>query len=87
MCLLMSYLYLSILVKSHHTQGSIMIGTALSDKDQKKILYKLNNTDDPWTCAHGRPTMSHVTNIIEQLIDDDDALKSQFSARSSSEDC
>jgi len=64
-----------------------MIGTALSDKDQKKILYKLNNTDDPWTCAHGRPTMSHVTNIIEQLIDDDDALKSQFSARSSSEDC
>ena len=57
-----------------------MIGTALSDKDQKKILEKLDKTEDPWTCAHGRPTISHVRNIVQQLKDDDEALSSHFTA-------
>jgi hypothetical protein len=35
-------------------QKSIMIGTALSHKEQREILKKLEKTDDPWTCAHGR---------------------------------
>ena len=72
---------------SRACRGSIMIGTALSDKDQKKILHKLDSTDDPWTCAHGRPTMSHVSCLSQQLKDDDDALASHYTAGGSSEDC
>jgi len=72
---------------SRACRGSIMIGTALSDKEQKKILNKLDSTDDPWTCAHGRPTMSHVSNVSQQLKDDDVALASYYSACGSSEYC
>jgi len=43
-----------------------MIGTALSDKDHEKILNKLDGTDDPWTCAHGRPPMRHVICLSKQ---------------------
>ena len=38
----------------HYFQGSIMIGTALSHKEQMNILDKLDKTDIPWNCAHGR---------------------------------
>ncbi len=31
-----------------------MIGTALSEKEQMDILNKLDKTDVPWNCAHGR---------------------------------
>jgi DNA mismatch repair ATPase MutL len=31
-----------------------MIGTALSEKEQIEILNKLDKTDVPWNCAHGR---------------------------------
>ena len=33
---------------------SIMIGTALSGKEQRDILKKLVKTEVPWNCAHGR---------------------------------
>lgn len=72
---------------SRACRGSIMIGTALSDKDQKKILKKLDVTDDPWTCAHGRPTMSHVSCLSKQLKEDDDALTIHYTAGGSSESC
>ena len=72
---------------SRACRGSIMIGTALSDKDQRKILNKLDKTDDPWTCAHGRPTMSHVSRIAEQLKDDNESLVAHYSAGGPSEDC
>ncbi|KAK1743885.1 mismatch repair endonuclease PMS2 [Skeletonema marinoi] len=45
---------------SRACRGSIMIGTALSDKDQKKILNKLDGTDDPWTV----PTADHNSDIF-----------------------
>lgn len=35
-----------------------MIGTALSSKEQTEILKKLDKTDIPWNCAHGR--VSHI---------------------------
>lgn len=31
-----------------------MIGTALSHKEQTAILKKLDQTEVPWNCAHGR---------------------------------
>mmetsp|Transcript_30321 Transcript_30321/g.44583 ORF Transcript_30321/g.44583 Transcript_30321/m.44583 type:complete len:84 (-) Transcript_30321:246-497(-) len=76
-----------IIFASRACRGSIMIGTALSDKDQKKILNKLDGTDDPWTCAHGRPTMCHVSCLSKQLKDDDDELTLHYTAGGSSEDC
>jgi DNA mismatch repair protein PMS2 len=39
---------------SRACRGSIMIGTALSHKEQVNILKKLDKTDIPWNCAHGR---------------------------------
>eukprot|EP00957_Ditylum_brightwellii_P027825 2103642-Ditylum_brightwellii.AAC.1 len=55
-----------IIFASRACRGSIMIGTALSDKDHEKILNKLDGTDDPWTCAHGRPPMRHVICLSKQ---------------------
>jgi DNA mismatch repair protein PMS2 len=72
---------------SRACRGSIMIGTALSDKDQKKILNKLDGTDDPWNCAHGCTTMCHVSCLSKQLKDDDDELTLHDTAGGSSEDC
>ncbi|KAL7506782.1 hypothetical protein ACHAXN_004013 [Cyclotella atomus] len=39
---------------SRACRRSIMIGTALSQKEQTGILKKLYNTEVPWNCAHGR---------------------------------
>lgn len=39
---------------SRACRGSIMIGKALSHKEQVNILKKLDKTDIPWNCAHGR---------------------------------
>jgi len=61
---------------SRACRGSIMIGTALSEKEQINILNKLDKTDIPWNCAHGRPTMSHIRSLIECLIDDDNVMLS-----------
>mmetsp|Transcript_37464 Transcript_37464/g.80864 ORF Transcript_37464/g.80864 Transcript_37464/m.80864 type:complete len:734 (-) Transcript_37464:328-2529(-) len=56
---------------SRACRGSIMIGTALSHKEQMDILTKLDKTDIPWNCAHGRPTMSHIRSLTECLLGDD----------------
>jgi DNA mismatch repair protein PMS2 len=61
---------------SRACRGSIMIGTALSEKEHMNILNKLDKTDIPWNCAHGRPTMSHIRSLIECLIDDDNVMLS-----------
>jgi DNA mismatch repair ATPase MutL len=61
---------------SRACRGSIMIGTALSEKEQVEILNKLDKTDVPWNCAHGRPTMSHIRSLTECLITDDDEMVS-----------
>ena len=55
-------------------QGSIMIGDALSHKEQTAILKNLYTTDNPWSCAHGRPTMSHIRSLAKILMEDDDAM-------------
>ena len=58
---------------SRACRSSIMIGTALSHKEQLNILKKLDQTDIPWNCAHGRPTMSHIRSLVKCLREDDDA--------------
>eukprot|EP00804_Cyclotella_cryptica_P022970 CCRYP_014984-RB/>CCRYP_014984-RB protein AED:0.07 eAED:0.07 QI:374/1/1/1/0.75/0.8/5/452/1103 len=56
---------------SRACRKSIMIGTALSSKEQLEILKKLEKTDVPWNCAHGRPTISHIRNLAQSLLNDD----------------
>ncbi|KAL7535382.1 hypothetical protein ACHAXR_006452, partial [Thalassiosira sp. AJA248-18] len=59
---------------SRACRGSIMIGTALSHKEQVNVLKRLDKTDIPWNCAHGRPTMSHIRSLTKCLLDDDDSI-------------
>ncbi|KAL9184759.1 hypothetical protein ACHAXT_012729 [Thalassiosira profunda] len=59
---------------SRACRSSIMIGTALSDKEQANVLAKLEKTEVPWNCAHGRPTMSHVRSLAKTLIEDEEAI-------------
>jgi len=59
---------------SRACRGSIMIGTALSKNEQEGILKKLDKTEIPWNCAHGRPTMSHIRNLTKSLVDDDNDI-------------
>lgn len=52
-----------------------MIGQNLTHKEQMNILAKLDKTDIPWNCAHGRPTMSHIRSLVETLLEDDDCTE------------
>lgn len=36
---------------------SIMIGDDLSRQDMAKVIQRMAETSNPWTCAHGRPTV------------------------------
>lgn len=67
---------------SRACRGSIMIGMALSHKEQESILKKLDKTDIPWNCAHGRPTMSHVRSLTECLLDDNEAIAAHVASPS-----
>lgn len=55
---------------SRACRASIMIGTALSKKEMRKLVEKMEEVDLPWSCAHGRPTMRHVKDIRDILIED-----------------
>jgi len=55
---------------SRACRSSIMIGTALSQKEMEKVVKRLDDMDDPWSCAHGRPTMSHVGNLHRILMEE-----------------
>ena len=56
---------------SRACRTSVMIGTALSQKEMSNVVQKLAYVDMPWTCAHGRPTMRHVSNVLPILLMDE----------------
>jgi len=56
---------------SRACRTSIMIGTALSQKEMSTIVQKLAQVDMPWNCPHGRPTMRHVANVLPILLKDE----------------
>lgn len=56
---------------SRACRGSIMIGRALSSTEMQRIIAHLGEMDHPFTCAHGRPTMQHVSNIGPLLRQDE----------------
>lgn len=56
---------------SRACRSSVMIGTALSEREMEKIVRRLADVDQPWTCAHGRPTMRHVGEVLSVLQQDE----------------
>jgi len=56
---------------SRACRSSIMIGEALSEKQMDELIKKLHEVDEPWTCAHGRPTIRHIKDLVDTMIDDE----------------
>uniref|UniRef100_A0A1B6EBR8 MutL C-terminal dimerisation domain-containing protein n=1 Tax=Clastoptera arizonana TaxID=38151 RepID=A0A1B6EBR8_9HEMI len=48
---------------SRACRKSVMIGTALSHSDMKRLISNMGNIEHPWNCPHGRPTMRHLLNL------------------------
>nr|XP_021181434.2 mismatch repair endonuclease PMS2 [Helicoverpa armigera] len=48
---------------SRACRKSVMIGTALSKADMKKLVDHMAEIDKPWNCPHGRPTIRHLVNL------------------------
>jgi DNA mismatch repair ATPase MutL len=56
---------------SRACRTSIMIGTSLSHKEMEKVVQRLADMEHPWSCAHGRPTMRHVGNVLPLFLADE----------------
>lgn len=56
---------------SRACRSSIMIGDALSQKKMEEVVKRLCSMDQPWTCAHGRPTVKHIRDLLDELIQDE----------------
>ncbi|XP_074518976.1 mismatch repair endonuclease PMS2 [Halichoeres trimaculatus] len=48
---------------SRACRKSVMIGTALSATEMKKLVVHMGEIEHPWNCPHGRPTMRHLANL------------------------
>ena len=42
---------------------SIMVGTALTNAQMRRVVGHMGEMEHPWNCPHGRPTMRHVVNL------------------------
>eukprot|EP00049_Salpingoeca_infusionum_P004419 m.79081 g.79081 ORF g.79081 m.79081 type:complete len:297 (+) comp12557_c0_seq1:1569-2459(+) len=58
---------LSSMFASRACRSSIMIGTALTKRTMQQILQHMNQTEQPWNCPHGRPTMRHLASVSDLL--------------------
>ena len=56
---------------SRACRSSIMIGTALSKNEMEKIVSRLADVEHPWNCPHGRPTLRHVGNVLQCMLQDE----------------
>lgn len=41
----------------------VMIGTALTASEMKKLITHMGEIEHPWNCPHGRPTIRHLANL------------------------
>ncbi|XP_061823445.1 mismatch repair endonuclease PMS2 [Nerophis lumbriciformis] len=48
---------------SRACRKSVMIGTALSTSEMRKLVLHMSEIEQPWNCPHGRPTMRHLVNL------------------------
>ncbi|KAK2067783.1 hypothetical protein P8C59_001492 [Phyllachora maydis] len=44
-------------------RSSIMIGTALTQRQMRKAVRHMGEMEKPWNCPHGRPTMRHLCGL------------------------
>lgn len=42
-------------------RSAIMKGEKITSEEAKRLIEKLKDSDRPWTCPHGRPTMVEIT--------------------------
>ena len=64
---------------SRACRSSIMIGKALSSKEMENVVRRLQEIEQPWTCAHGRPTMRHVASM-KQILEEDEKIAAEYIA-------
>lgn len=60
---------------SRACRGSIMIGKALSAKEMDRIVRRLRDLNDAWSCPHGRPTMRHVVDLQPHMLGDERRIR------------
>ncbi|CAG0886003.1 unnamed protein product [Darwinula stevensoni] len=48
---------------SRACRSSVMIGTALSKLEMRRLVDHMALMDQPWNCPHGRPTIRHLVNL------------------------
>ncbi len=48
---------------SRACRTSVMVGTALSPADMRRLVRHMAEMSQPWNCPHGRPTMRHLINL------------------------
>ncbi|XP_073968563.1 mismatch repair endonuclease PMS2 isoform X2 [Rhodnius prolixus] len=48
---------------SRACRKSVMIGSALSIQEMKRLVKHMGEIEHPWNCPHGRPTMRHLINL------------------------
>ncbi|XP_062915447.1 mismatch repair endonuclease PMS2 isoform X1 [Mobula hypostoma] len=48
---------------SRACRKSVMIGTALTNGEMRKLVTHMGEIEHPWNCPHGRPTMRHLVNL------------------------
>jgi DNA mismatch repair protein PMS2 len=63
---------------SRACRTSIMIGKALSRQEMDRIVQRLATVDHPWNCPHGRPTMRHVADMRNLVLDDEKLSESHM---------
>ena len=48
---------------SRACRSAVMIGTALTHSEMKRIVRNMARMEHPWQCPHGRPTMRYLTTL------------------------
>ena len=60
---------------SRACRSSNMIGRVLSTKEMERVVVKMHDLKDPWTCAHGRPTIRHVSDLHRRMGRDEERAR------------
>ncbi|SHO79443.1 Similar to S.cerevisiae protein PMS1 (ATP-binding protein required for mismatch repair) [Malassezia sympodialis ATCC 42132] len=51
------------MLASRACRKSIMVGSALDLRQMRQVLQHMSETEQPWNCPHGRPTIRHLTTL------------------------
>lgn len=49
---------------SRACRQSIMFGKALNYQEMKRVIKHMEETESPWQCPHGRPTIRHLFDLF-----------------------